>query len=108
MTVDPDRVHERLCRAGTAWAERTAVAELLEERKKTLLAELTLQHLAGNSKAAAEARALASPDYATHLGRMVRARQAANRARVAYDAARLWCELARTREVSRRAALQAL
>ena len=108
MTLDPDRVHQRLCSAGAAWAERAAMAELLEERKKTLLAELTLAHLAGNSKAAAEARALASPVYATHLGRMVRTRQAANHARVAYDAARLWCELACTREVSRRAALQVL
>ena len=106
MKIDPDRVHERLCRAGTAWAERAAMAELLEERKKTLLAELTLAHLAGISKAAAEAHALASPDDATHLGRMVHVRQAANRARVAYDAARLWCELVRTREASRRAALQ--
>jgi hypothetical protein len=102
--MDVDQVHNRLVTAGEEWADQDAAASLLEETRKTVLAEL-MNGLQG-SIASRESEALANPVYKLHVTNMVGARKAANRAKVKYDSAKAWCELVRTQEATRRAEMK--
>jgi len=90
---------------GDQWADTQAAAAHLEEICKPLFARLTLDRMAagGVSKAQAELEAYASKEYLEHVGRMVDAKQAANRARVRHQAALVWAELLRSANANRRA-----
>jgi hypothetical protein len=100
--IDPDVLRVRYVELGTDWADKDAAANLLEESKKSVLAELLLNS-DGKSVAEREAIALASQGYRQHVTKMVEARRVANRARVNLDAARAWFDLARTVEATNRA-----
>jgi hypothetical protein len=102
MALDPDKVYAELMSAGDDWADKEAAASALEETKKTVLAELKVQH-ASSSDAAKETAALADPVYKTHIERMVEARRTANRAKVRYDVGKVLAELRRSQESTRRA-----
>lgn len=78
-------------------------AELLEETKKTLLAQLMAKS-SKTSVAAAESEALASDAYDEHIRKMVKCRMQANKAKVGYDSAKVWAELKRTEAANERAA----
>ncbi len=98
---DPEAIYRRLEAAGDEWVDKNAAAEILEETKKTVLAEImTGFH---GSAAERERLALADPVYRFHLVNMVKARKEANRARVRYDSVRVLAELRRTQESTRRA-----
>lgn len=99
---DPDRLHQRLVDLGDAWADADAAASLLEETRSSLMAKLFLQ-ADGKSVAEREMKAKANQDMDSHIERMIEARRVATQARVAYDAAKVWVELARSLESSRRA-----
>lgn len=104
MTVSPDEVWERLRLAGDEWADLNYAAQLLEETKKSVLAQITSRFMAGGaSKAAAEVEALAHDDYLEHLRSMVAARRDANKARVTYDTGKVWAEQSRTKAATDRA-----
>lgn len=98
---DPDRIRERLSEVGEDWADKDAAASLLEETKKTLLAELMVG--LDGSKTDREMKALADPTYRLHITNMVTARKEANRARVRYETGKMWAELKRSQESTRRA-----
>lgn len=98
---NPDELHHRVVKLGEEWAALNAAADLLEETKKTVLAEL--QKSASGGVAERERTALADPLYGSHLESMVDARRKANIARVHYDAAKAWIEMARSMESTRRA-----
>lgn len=98
---DPNEIAERMRLAGEDWSDKDAAANLLEETKKSVLAEL-INNADGSSMAAKESQAQADPAYKLHLTNMVNARKEANRARVKYDSARAWVELIRTSEATRR------
>lgn len=109
---DPVKLTTEVIEAGEAWADRDAAASALEETRKTILAELTLEYIAiatvegagGDAKASraampmnrAEIKALADPRYKEHLQQMVLRRKDANRARVRYDLGRMRLELTRS------------
>ena len=99
---DPDRIRERLAEVGEDWADKDAAANLLEETKSTLLAELM-----NTAKDASEAErkriAQADPAYRLHLTNMVAARKEANRAKIRYETGKMWAELKRSQESTRRA-----
>lgn len=99
---NPDEIYERLRLAGEEWADKDAAANALEETKPSLLAELANQ-ASGSSEAAKKNAALAEPAYKLHLTNMVAARKEANRAKVRYDTGRIWAELKRTQESTKRA-----
>ena len=106
-SLDADRIFHKLTEAGHTWADREAAADLLEETKKVILAELTLQQLKGaSSRAEAEQQALALPAYREHVVAMNAARRSANRARVDYDSLKSLMELRRSQEATRRAEIQ--
>lgn len=98
---DPEAIYQRLNAAGDDWVDKNAGAEILEETKKTVLAEI----MAGFSGSTAERErcALADSAYRLHLVNMVKARKEANRARVRYDSVRVLAEMRRTQESTRRA-----
>lgn len=100
---DPDDIYMKLTKAGDAWAEAQAAAELLEEVKKTVLAKLGYDS-GENSATAREAFALRHDDYRKHLEGMVAARKAANRAKVNYDSMRVLAGLRQTVAANERAA----
>lgn len=98
---DPDRIRERLVQVGEEWAELDAAATLLEETKKSVLAELMLT-APYKTKAERETCALADPAYKLHLANMVAARKEANKARVKWETGKMWAELRRSLESTRR------
>lgn len=96
----PEAIYKQLLQAGEDWADKEAGADVLEETKKTVLAEL-MNGLDG-SASERERRALADPAFRLHLTNMTTARKEANRARVRYDACKVLAELRRTQESTRR------
>ncbi len=101
---DPDVLHARLVNLGETWSDANAAADLLEETKKSVLAEIA-RGMNFDSRIEREEAALASKAYKDHIDGMVDARRIANRARVNYEAAKMWIELARSVESTRRAEL---
>lgn len=102
MSFDPDKAFDALIRAGEDWADKEAAADLLEETKKSVLADLQLKS-EGTTGSAREMYALADPKYRDFVEGMVNARKAANKARVRYDSAKVLAELRRSQEATRRA-----
>lgn len=100
--INPDEILERLRLAGEEWADKDAAANALEETKPSVLAELTNQ-ADGSSEAQKKSLALADPSFKLHLAKMVDARKEANRSKVRYETGKIWAELVRTRESTKRA-----
>lgn len=110
LYMDPDVEASKVEQLGIDWADKDADARILEETKKTLLAQLILEAQT-TSKAAggrgmpvnqAENAALADPRYEAHLQAMVAARKAANRAKVRYESGSVRIELMRSLVATRR------
>lgn len=97
---NPDGIYRSLLEAGEDWTDKESAADLLEETKKTVLAEL-MQNYQG-STAERERNALADPAYKLHVANMSAARREANRAKVRYDSMKVLAELRRTQESTRR------
>lgn len=100
--MDADQIYTALIKAGEDWADMDAAATLLEEARKSVLADLKLK-APGTSDAARETYALADPSYTAFVRGMVEARRVANRARVRYDSGKTLSELRRSEESTRRA-----
>jgi hypothetical protein len=94
---DPDKIRERLAQVGEEWADKDAAANLLEETKNSLLAEL-MNTANASSEAERKRIAQADPAFKLHLANMVSARKEANRARVRYETGKMWAELKRSQE----------
>ena len=98
---DPARFAQGIVTRGTEWADKDAAAAMLEETRKSVLANEINRH-ADLPFGRAEALALASDAYKEHVAAMVEARRLANRAKVVYDGAKALMELARSAEATRR------
>jgi hypothetical protein len=103
--INPDEILERLRLAGEEWADKDAAANALEETKNSVLAELA-NSAAGSSEAQKKSVALADPSFRLHIARMVDARKEANRSKVRYETGKIWAELVRTRESTKREELR--
>lgn len=99
---DPNKIYSNLIASGNDWADKEAAASLLEESRKTVLADL-INQCQESSMAAREQRALGDERYKTHITRMVEARREATKARVNYDAQKVLGELRRTEQSNLRA-----
>ena len=102
-TLDPEKIFLKMMEAGNDWADKKSAADLLEESKKIVLAELQNQQSEAKSVAAAEALALCSPRYLEHIRAMCEARRVANRAHVLFENLQVLTELRRSQESTRRA-----
>jgi hypothetical protein len=100
---NPRKIYETLTKLGTEWADAQATSELLDETRKSVLAQLANESNE-SSMAAKENYALRHEEYRRHLEAMVNAKKVANRARVKYDSAKVYVELLRTKEANERAA----
>lgn len=76
-------LHKLYWRAGQRWSERKYAADLLEDGKKTLVAQLMCSY--DGSIAARKMQAEASAEYKEHEEAYHLARKRANKARVSYD-----------------------
>lgn len=103
---DPDKIYANILSSGEEWADKQAAADLLEETRKTILAEIMNAEGQGLSMVARESLALSSPTYKLHVTNMVAARKEANRARVRYDAVKVLSEMRRSQESTRRAEMR--
>jgi hypothetical protein len=103
MATDINQIRQRLVDLGEEWADVSAAADLLEETRKSVRAQIALKYLpeakTGNK---AELMAEADSEYMTHIANMVDARRKANIAKVRYDASKTWCDMLRTQESTRR------
>lgn len=102
IPFDPDKVAEELSDRGYRWSDADAAYKALEDVSKSVLAECMIG--AGDVSAAkAEMIARASMKYAEHLKALDKARREANLTRVDYDTYRVWIELKRSENATRRA-----
>ena len=99
---NPEVIFHELEKAGEYWADCQAAAEMYEETKKSVLAQL-MSDCGGSSHAERERMALATELYQSHIEQMVSARKEANKARVRYDSLKVLAEMRRTQESTRRA-----
>lgn len=100
--MDATDIYEKLILAGNDWAVKNGNADLLEEGKKIILAQLGRN--IDSSMAAKEAYALSSAEYKEHIEKMVEARTAANKAKVEYESRKAWVDIMRTNAATERAA----
>jgi hypothetical protein len=112
--MEPTAITTLVADAGAEYFQNDAAASVLEESKKSVLAKLVLEYMetrvAGAAGAApkaisfaqAEQRALADPSYEAHIEMMVSARKNANLSRVRYDMGRMYLELQRSANATRR------
>ncbi len=103
--IEPGKLYAKMIAAGNDWADKDSAANLLEETRKPVLADL-MTRSAATTSAAREELALSSPEYKEHIAAMVEARREANRARAQYDAIKTYIELVRTKESTNRAEMQ--
>lgn len=109
--IEPTELVQRVIAAGDAWADAEAAASSMEDTRKSVLAELTLKYMMTPkpdgrgliSNIAAEANALADPVYTAHVDMQTSMRKDANKARVRYDLGKVYIELLRSQEATRRA-----
>lgn len=114
VDMDPNELVDRVTTVGERWAEADGEASMLEETKKTMLAQFTMEHQKGGaatggkpmSMAQAESMALADPRYKEFLEGMVTARKNANKLKVQYEAGKTKTEFLRTMIANKRAELQ--
>lgn len=102
--IDPDEVFHRINNAGHDWVQKNAIATMLEESYKSELSTWALEYLAKGAKSQAEADSKARADDRAkdHIKQMVNAREAANEAKVTYEAAKTWWEATRTKAATMR------
>lgn len=112
LATDPNELVSAVEQLGINWANADEEANLLEETKKTLLAQFTMQQQAQPSGGrpiamnAAETRAMADPRYKEHIESMIKKRAEANRLKVKYDSGRMKIELLRSLLANARAEMQ--
>jgi len=104
--LNAETIYGKVVEAGETWADTDAAATLLEETKSSVLAELFVKQPQDLSIAVREHNAKADPVYRLHIVNMVNARQAANRAKVRFDGAKLLAELRRSEEATQRAGMR--
>lgn len=104
MQIDIDKEVNAVRDLGIEWAEKHEKASLLEETKKTVLAQIIGELMSASRKdgkkgisfAQAENEALADLRYEAHLHEMTEARREANAARVRHDTAGVRLEMMRS------------
>lgn len=96
--IDPDAVFHKINSAGHAWVGLNAKARLLEDCEKSELSQIIQENIKNGAKSMAAAESEARADQRTfdYICNKTNARQAADEAKVTYEAAKVWWEAQRT------------
>jgi len=103
--VDANELYHKLTQAGDDWADKQAAYNVLDDTKNAVLAQLTLKSEAP-SVAAREIEAKASKEYTEHVKKTQDAMKQALKAKVNYESIKIWIELKRSEEATRRAEMK--
>jgi hypothetical protein len=103
--MDANELYHKLTQAGDDWADKQAAYNVLDDTKNAVLAQLTLKSEAP-SVAAREIEAKASKEYTEHVKKTQDAMKAALKAKVNYESIKIWIELKRSEEATRRAEMK--
>lgn len=107
MEQNPSDIAESVAKRGRDWADKEAAAQMLEETKRVVRAQMAVRSLQeAGSVSKSELIAEASDVYEKHVRDMVEARKVANVAKVNYETAKQWIELIRSQESTMRAEMQ--
>lgn len=101
INLDADKLYHKLTQAGNEWAEKQAAFNVLEDTKNAVLSRLMLGSSAP-SVAAREIEAKASAEYTDHVQKTQEAMKAALKAKVNYEAIKIWIDLKRTEAANER------
>lgn len=99
--MDVNELFHKLTTAGNDWAEKQAAYNILEDTKNAVLAQLMLKSQA-TSVAAKEIEAKASKEFTDHVKSTQEAMKVALKAKVNYEAIKIWIDLRRSEEATRR------
>lgn len=102
LSFDPNVLYQKMVEAGGDWAEKQAAYQVLDDTKNTVLARL-MQASTAPSVAAREVEAKASERFEEHVKATQEAQAAALKAKVKYEAIKVWIELTRTKAANERA-----
>ena len=103
--MDANELYFKLTSAGDDWADKQAAYNILEDTKNAVLAKLMLKSQA-TSVAAKEIEAKASDEFTAHVKNTQEAMKAALKAKVNYESIKIWIELRRSVEATRRAEMK--
>ena len=99
--MDVNELYHKLTQYGNDWADKQAAYNILEDTKNAVLAKLMLKSQA-TSVAAREIEAKASQEFTDHVKETQEAMKAALKAKVQYESIKIWIELRRSEEATRR------
>ena len=103
--MDADKLFHKLTLAGDDWADKQAAYNILEDTKNAVLAKLMTKSQA-TSVAAKEIEAKASDEFTAHVKATQEAMKAALKAKVNYESIKIWIDLKRSEEATRRAEMK--
>jgi hypothetical protein len=103
--VDANELYHKLTQAGDDWADKQASYNVLDDTKNAVLAQLMLKSNA-TSVAAKEIEAKASKEYTDHVKHTQEAMKLALKAKVNYESIKIWIDLKRSEEATRRAEMK--
>jgi hypothetical protein len=103
--MDANELYHKLTQAGDDWADKQAAYNVLDDTKNAVLAQLMLKSNA-TSVAAKEIEAKASKEYTDHVKHTQEAMKLALKAKVNYESIKIWIDLKRSEEATRRAEMK--
>ena len=103
--MDANELYYKLTQAGDDWADKQAAYNVLDDTKNAVLAQLMLKSSA-TSVAAKEIEAKASKEYTDHVRHTQEAMKLALKAKVNYESIKIWIDLKRSEEATRRAEMK--
>ena len=103
--MDANELFHKLTVAGNDWADKQAAYNILEDTKNAVLAKLMIKSQA-TSVAAKEIEAKASKEFTDHVKNTQEAMKAALKAKVQYESIKIWIDLKRSEEATRRAEMK--
>jgi hypothetical protein len=99
--MNADELYRKLTLAGEDWADKQAAFNVLEDTKSAVLARL-MQSSTAPSVAAKEMEAKASESFESHVRTTQEAMKEALKAKVKYEAVKIWIDLKRTQSANER------
>ena len=103
--MNADVLFHKMEEAGADWADKQSAANILEDTRHSVLAQLMIKSSA-SSVAAKEMEARASSEYQSHVKATQEAAAKALKAKVKYEAIKIWIDLKRTESANERAAMR--